>query len=183
MKILFPELQTPRLRLRELADSDIEALFAMHSNFANLEWYGTDHMNQREDAVQMLARFAQLRRAPVSGIRWAICTHDSDTMLGTCGFQKWNREWNSCMVRYDLKDDARGQGVMQEALRCALVWAFAGMRLNRVEAQIHPQNQASIRLVERLGFVREGLLRKAGYWDERYHDLWMYSLLKNEFYG
>jgi len=183
MESLFPELQTPRLRLRELTEADADALFAMHSNFALMEWYGTDHMLQREDALQLLAKFAKLQQPPVTGIRWAICTLESPVLLGTCGFQKWNREWNSCMIRYDLKQEARGQGYMQEVLRAAIVWAFANMKLNRIEAQIHPQNRPSIQLVERLGFVREGILRKAGYWDERYHDLSIYGLLKNEFYG
>ena len=183
MECPFPELQTPRLTLRELADSDADALFAIHSNVAMMEWYGTDHMTQRSDAVQMIARFADLWRPPPTGIRWALCSHESPELLGTCGFQRWNRDWNSCMIRYELKQEARGNGYMQEALRAAIVWAFANMKLNRIEAQIHPQNRASIQLVERLGFVREGILRKAGYWDEQYHGLGVFGLLKNEFYG
>jgi len=183
MSSIFPELQTPRLKLRELNKNDADVLFAMHSNYAIMQWYGTDHMTQRDDALNLIAKFAALREQPNPGIRWGICTHDSATLLGTCGFQKWNREWNSCIMRYDLKVEARGQGYMQEALRSAIVWAFANMNLNRIEAQIHPSNRPSILLVERLGFVREGIMRKAGYWDEQYHDLCVYGLLKNEFYG
>ncbi len=183
MGAIFPELQTPRLKLRELNLDDAEVLYAMHSNYAIMQWYGTDHMTQRSDALDLLTKFAALRNHPGSGIRWGICTQESAILLGTCGFQKWNREWNSCLMRYDLKVEARGQGYMQEALRCAIVWAFANMNLNRIEAQIHPNNRPSILLVEKLGFVREGIMRKAGYWDEQYYDLCMYGLLKNEFYG
>jgi ribosomal-protein-alanine N-acetyltransferase len=183
MSSIFPELQSQRLKLRELAQTDADILYDMHSNYGIMKWYGTDHMTQREDALNLLDKFAQLRKKPATGIRWGICTHESTTLLGTCGFQKWNREWNSCIIRYDLKVDARGQGYMQEALRCAIVWAFANMKLNRIEAQIHPNNRASVLLVEKLGFVREGIVRKAGYWDEQYHDLCIYGLLKSEFYG
>lgn len=179
----FPELQTPRLKLRELSAADADVLFDMHSNYAVMQWYGTDHMTQHADALALIARFAALRKQADPGIRWGICTHESGTLLGTCGFQKWNREWNSCVIRYDLKLEARGHGYMQEALRGAIVWAFATMKLNRIEAQIHPSNRASILLVEKLGFVREGIMRKAGYWDEQYHDLCTYGLLKTEFYG
>jgi ribosomal-protein-alanine N-acetyltransferase len=179
----FPELQTPRLKLRELTEADADVLFEMFSNYAIMQWYGTDHMTQRQDAIDRLAKFAALRKQPSTGIRWGICAHDSPVLLGTCGFQKWNREWKSCVVRYDLKVEARGHGYMQEALRCAIVWGFANMNLNRIEAQIHPNNRASILLVERLGFVREGIMRKAGYWDEQHHDLGMYGLLRSEFYG
>lgn len=45
----------------------------------------------------------------------------------------------------------------------ALDWGFNPMKLNRVEALIHPNNRSSIRLVEKLGFEREGCLRKAGF--------------------
>ncbi|MET3106882.1 ribosomal-protein-alanine N-acetyltransferase [Oxalobacteraceae bacterium GrIS 2.11] len=182
MSAIFPELQTPRLKLRELNENDADVLFAMHSNYAIMSWYGTDHMIERHDAIELLAKYRALRKAPGSGIRWGICSHESPILLGTCGFQKWNRGWNSCLLRYDLKVEARGQGYMQEALRSAIIWGFANMNLNRIEAQIHPNNRPSILLIEKLGFVREGIMRKAGYWDEQYHDLCLYSLLKSDFY-
>lgn len=180
---IFPDLQTPRLILRELSVNDADNLFAMYSDFANMRWYGTDHLTQHQDALELINRLAQMRMQPATGIRWGISTHESTTLLGTCGFQKWDREWNSCVIRYDLKMVARGQGFMHEALRCAIVWAFANMNLNRIEAHIHPGNRPSILLAEKLGFVREGIRRKAGYWDEQYHDLATYGLLKSEFYG
>ena len=179
----FPVLQTPRLKLRELTDNDVEALFALYSSVETMQNYGANHMTDRAEARNLIATFAKMRQQPSSGIRWGICTRESTTLLGTCGFQKWNREWNSCLIRYDLKPEARGQGYMNEALRCALVWAFANMHLNRVGAQIHPGNRSAIMVVEKLGFAREGLLRKAGYWDEQYHDLCKFGLLKSEFYG
>ena len=183
MKSLFPELQTPRLKLRELTETDVDVLFAMHSSSDSVQFGGTEHMLQRGEAQKLIAAYAQMRQQPATGIRWGICSHESTTLLGTCGFQKWNQEWNSCLIRYELKPEARGQGYMHEALRCALVWAFASMDLNRVGAQIHPGNRSAIMVVEKLGFAREGLLRKAGHWDGQYHDLCKYGLLKSEFYG
>lgn len=183
MKSDFPNLQTPRLKLRELTENDVDVLFAMHSNPDDMPYGGAGQMMQREDAQKLVAGFAKMRQQPSTGIRWGICTHESTTLLGTCGFLKWNREWNSCLMRYELKAEARGQGYMHEALRCALVWAFANMNLNRIGAQIHPANRPAIMVVEKLGFAREGLLRKAGYWDEQYHDLCKYGLLKSEFYS
>jgi len=183
MNSAFPELQTPRLKLRELTDNDADVLFAMHSNVDNMKYDGIDHMTRREQALQLIAEYAKLRQQPGSGICWGICTPESTTLLGTCGFHKWNHAWNSCLIRYDLKTASRGQGYMHEALRCALGWAFSNMELNRVGAQIHPGNRAAVMVAEKIGFVREGLLRKAGYWDQEYHDLCKYGLLKNEFYG
>ena len=69
---------------------------------------------------------------------------------------------------------------MHEALCAMLDWGFAKMRLNRVEAEIHPDNLASLKLARKLGFVDEGRLREAGRWNGQYHDLLQLSLLRRE---
>jgi len=55
------------------------------------------------------------------------------------------------------------------------------MQLNRIEATVHPENQACLKLLERLGFVQEGRLRQAGFWLGEHHDLLQLSLLRAEF--
>ena len=67
---------------------------------------------------------------------------------------------------------------MHEALSIVLAWGFEHMSLNRIEAQIHPENHASIKLATRLGFVCEGHLREAGFWLGAHRDLLQYALLR-----
>lgn len=67
---------------------------------------------------------------------------------------------------------------MLEALSAALAWGFEHMELNRVEAQVHPANAASIKLVRALGFAHEGRLREAGFWLGEHHDLLQFALLR-----
>ena len=69
---------------------------------------------------------------------------------------------------------------MKEALIAILAWGFTKMDLNRVEAQVHPENRASSALLRRLGFVEEARLREVGYWAGSHHDLMLHSLLKAE---
>ena len=69
---------------------------------------------------------------------------------------------------------------MQEALGAALSWGFKEMDLNRVEAQVHPGNESSLKLLRRLHFVEEGRFRQGGYWAGQYHDLLQYSLLRED---
>ncbi|MEN5094772.1 GNAT family protein [Pseudomonas protegens] len=176
----FPVIRTPRLILRELCPADVPALFAIHSDADAMQWFGTDPMTDYRQAEQLLAQFASWRTLPNPGVRWGIERQSEPGLLGTCGLFKWNRPWRSCAVGFELGRAAQGQGLMSEALEAILDWGFVHMALNRIEAQVYPQNLASLRLLERMGFVREGLSRQAGYWLGAYHDLQQCSLLRAE---
>ena len=67
---------------------------------------------------------------------------------------------------------------MREALVAAFEWGFAEMQLNRIEAQIHPANEPSMRLPQSLGFQTEGLLREVARWDGSFHDLLQLGLIR-----
>lgn len=178
----FPELNTPRLLLRELGAADADALFAIHSDAEAMQWFGTDTMTERRQAEQLIASFASWRLAANPGTRWGIQRRDSGQLIGSCGLFKWNRNWRSCSLGCELARSAWGQGFMQEALHAIIAWGFAKMQLNRIEAQINPENHASWRMAEKLGFRQEGTLLEAGYWNDKFHDLRQYALLKKIYY-
>lgn len=176
----FPELTTHRLHLREILAADAPALFAIHSNTDAMRWYGTEPMLTLHDAEKQVESFAAGRKLANPGTRWGITDRASGQLLGSCGLFRWNRSWRSCALGYELAPAAWGRGLMHEALVGMLDWGFEHMALNRVEAQVHPQNTPSIRRLEALGFVREGLGRQAGYWLGEYRDLLQYALLRDE---
>ncbi|RBJ77965.1 N-acetyltransferase [Pseudomonas sp. MWU12-2534b] len=157
----FPVIHTPRLILRELCPADVPGLFAIHSDADAMQWFGTDPMTDQQQAEQLLAQFASWRSLPNPGVRWGIERQSGPGLLGTCGLFKWNRPWRSCAIGFELARAAQGQGLMSEALAAILDWGFAHMALNRIEAQVHPQNLASLRLLERMGFG--GLSAVAGH--------------------
>lgn len=177
----FPELETPRLLLREIGASDAPALFAIHGDADVMRWFGFDPLPDLSAAHNLIKVFDGWRRQPNPGTRWGIQVKGGDPVLiGTCGLYGWNRNWRKCTIGYELARHAQSQGYMHEALVSALTWGFARMRLNRVEAEIHPDNAASIKLALRLGFVFEGRLRQAGYWGGQHHDMLQYSLLRSD---
>lgn len=177
----FPLVHAHRVLLRQLTHADAPRLLAIHSDPEVMRWFGADPIRQPEDAITLIDMFNARWSDPVPGVRWAIQRRSDGVLLGTCGLGRWNRSWHSAVTGYELARDAWGHGYMAEALGAALGWGWARMALNRVEAQIHPDNAASIRLVEKLGFVHEGLLRQAGHWNGQYQDLLQYALLKADF--
>lgn len=176
----FPLLATQRLQLREITMADAPDLLQVYGNAEVMRWFGTDPVTELAQVETMIARWANLRQQADPATRWGIQRAGESGLLGSCGLFAVNRAWRKCTLGYDLALQAQGQGYMQEALHVVLDWGFTKMELNRIEAQIHPDNLASINLVLKLGFHREGLLRQVGFWGGSFHDLIQFSLLRNE---
>jgi len=114
------------------------------------------------------------------GIRWGIIIRGGDGLVGTCGYYDWNKTSHRAEIGYDLEPAQWGKGIMAEALRAVLRYGFEEMGSNRIQAIIDSENVRSIKLVERLGFKREGVLRQNSYFRGRFRDEVCFSLLKEE---
>jgi len=101
-------------------------------------------------------------------------------LIGTCGYYDWNKTAQRAEIGYDLDPAYWGQGIMNEALRVVLKHGFEEMRLNRIQAIIDSRNVRSLRLVQRLGFKKEGVFRQRSYFNGQFRDDVCFSLLKKE---
>jgi RimJ/RimL family protein N-acetyltransferase len=79
-----------------------------------------------------------------------------------------------------LDETAWGKGYATEAVGAMLLWAYNTLDLNRVEAELDTRNNASARVLEKLGFQREGLRREDCVVDGEVSDSWIYGLLRHE---
>lgn len=145
-----------------------------------MRWFGTDPLQDLDAAIRLVDVFSSWRTLPNPGVRWALQIKGAHALIGTCGLFAWNRRWRKCALGYELGRGAQGQAYMHEALTAALDWGFENMELNRVEAQVHPSNAASLKSLMRLGFTEEGCLREVAYWGGEYHNLLQFSVLRNE---
>lgn len=179
MSARFPHLTTTRLRLREIVPADADALLQIHSDTANMRWFGVDTMQSREEAEHLVTVFNGLL-ADGTGARWGIVRRDDNRLIGTCGFFRWNRGWHSCLIGFELCSAMQRIGYMGEAVAAIVDYGFRHMALHRIQAESHPQNIASINLLTGLGFQFEGVHRQQGFWNGKFHDLNCYSLLKSE---
>jgi ribosomal-protein-alanine N-acetyltransferase len=159
----FPKLETERLHLREITMDDAE-WFLAHFSTPEIVWgQGHPAPGGIEDAREQLARYIVDLFAQGRGLRWGIVLEGADALIGSAGLYDWDREIGSAELGYDLDPRHWGRGIMTEALRAILGFAFEVMRLDRVQALAMPRNERSLRLVERLGFTREGVLRHHGH--------------------
>jgi RimJ/RimL family protein N-acetyltransferase len=91
------------------------------------------------------------------GVSFAVVEATGDAVLGICDVRLPAPGVGE--VGYLLAPAARGRGVMTRALRLVVAWAFTDLDLARVQAFASPENQASLALLQRIGFTREGVLR------------------------
>ncbi|WP_347552231.1 GNAT family protein [Pseudalkalibacillus hwajinpoensis] len=175
----FPVLFTDRLKLRELNDGDILVLLSIFSNPHTMKYYGSDVMEGLEEAEGMVMSFRNgFENQQV--FRWGIERRDNGEIIGTCGFHNRAKRVRRIEMGYELNEDEEGKGYMTEAMSAIIPFAFDHLHVNRIGALIHPNNLPSRKLVKRLGFQEEGLLREYVYAGGAYMDLIMHSLLKRE---
>ena len=179
----FPILSTQRLLLREFKPSDARAVFDIFSRDAVTMHYVFDAMRSIDEAQKLVkTRIGAFEKG--TGIRWAIARRgQSATVVGSCGFYSPNRAFHSVELGFDLHPDSWRRGIMTEALRAILDFAFSDafeFYLNRIEALTEIHNDASIGLLTKLGFQEEGIRRQYGYWKDGYHDVRSFALLRQE---
>jgi RimJ/RimL family protein N-acetyltransferase len=179
MVLPAPTLHTDRLRLRPVADTDADALYALHSSESVLRYWDAPPWRDRDRATRFIAGCRQMADEG-TGARLMI-EHVSDaSFLGWCSVSRWNPDYRSAALGYCLAEAAWGHGYATEAARALLQWAFEALDLNRVQAETDTRNRASARVLEKLGFMHEGTLREDCVVNGDVSDSWVYGLLRRE---
>ena len=180
----FPDLETPRLKLTQLSSNDADAIFTLFSNEAVIEYYDLTAFKNASQATELIT-FFNTRFESGLGIRWAIRLKESNELIGTCGFNSWNEKMKQAVLGYDLLPSHWRGGYTSEAVENIIQAAFSGQLactdINRIQADTIPGNTGSEALLLNVGFKKEGLRREAGYWKNKFHDLWCFGLIKSDF--
>jgi RimJ/RimL family protein N-acetyltransferase len=179
MPLRSPTLHTTRLRLRPFTSADADDLFALHSSADVLRYWDSPPWSDRDRADGFIASCRQMADEG-SGARPAIERASDGAFLGWCSLTRWNPTYRSASLGYCLSDAAWGHGYATEAARALLQWAFDTVDLNRVQAEADTRNAASARVLEKLGFAREGTLREDCVVNGDVSDSWVYGLLRRE---
>jgi len=155
----LPVLLTPRLRLRPLLDTDTDALFEVFSDERVMRYWSRPPMREYAEAVQYLAELSTyVKRGDLQ--QWGIELPSEGQIIGTCTLFQVNWAQGRAEIGYILNSRFWRQGIANEALSRLLDHARDDLRLRRIEADVDPRNLASLKCLERLGFVHEGLMHE-----------------------
>jgi RimJ/RimL family protein N-acetyltransferase len=179
MAMPTPTLHTTGLRLRPVTDADADALFSLHSSATVLRYWDAPPWAERARADRFIAASRQMAEDG-TGARLVIDRASDGAFVGWCSLTRWNPDHRSAALTYILQEVCWGNGYATAAAHALLQWAYDTSDLNRVQAEADTRNAASARVLEKLGFVREGMLREDCVVNGEVSDSWVYGLIRRD---
>lgn len=173
------KIETARLRFRRIVPTDAEAIFAIFSDPEVTRYLLSPPMTEVAQAEESVRRKLEYYEGS-EVFQLGVESKEDGLFLGTCTLFNLALNSKRAEVGYVLARPYWGKGYMMEAAGALVDTAFTKLDLNRLEADIDPRNVASAKLLERLGFKREGLLREREIVCGEVTDTALYGLLKRE---
>lgn len=175
----FPTLTTDHLTLRPLQPDDADDVFVFRSD-AEVQKYNGATMTDVSEFDGMLG-FSRDQFARQEGLLWAMEDRTTGTVIGLVGLS-YDAYHARASLGYDVARHVWGQGLATEALRAVVRFGFEEMGLNRIDAETIVDNAPSVRVLEKLGFRREGVRKAYSLEDDGlYHDDAIYARLRTEY--
>lgn len=152
-------LETPRLVLRPFRHADAADLFAVYADPKVFHYIPIGDWKHIDESHQRIARDINTM-AVGEYIRLAVERREDSRVIGEVLLFKFDLASRRAEIGYALASSAWGSGYVAEALAPLVEWGFRELNLNRLVAVIDPRNDASLKVIRRLGFTHEGTMRQ-----------------------
>ena len=175
----FPTLVTRRLRLRQFEPHDAASLHACFGDQDAMRFWNfpaCKTMAETEKALRWLSKTT----SPYDHLAWAVCKKSHDQCIGMVNYHHRDARNRRLELGYIIATKHQRKGFGAEIVRAVLKYCVNELDVHRVEALIHPDNVASTRLVEGLGFCCEGG-PLTDYWrvGDRYVSIMIYAFIND----
>lgn len=156
----FPDIDLGEIILREIKVTDAKDFFEYVSD-ENVRKYTEDEeipasiTSAENDLLYWINLFTFGR-----SIYWAIADAETNKMIGSCGFNYWNKQHGRLEISYDLNHNFWGKGIATKAVTAITYFIFNNTTAQRVQATVATDNERSIKVLERAGYTREGTIAK-----------------------
>ena len=172
----FPILETERLILRRVLPSDVKEMFVLRSNPETMKYIPRPLVTNYDEALAHI-KMMEDKIETNEGINWAITIKGDDKMLGVIGHYRIKPEHYRAEVGYMILPEYHGKGITTEAVQCVVDYGFNTMQLHSIEGVIDPENEASQRVLQKCGFVKEAHFKENEFYDGKFIDAVVYSKL------
>jgi RimJ/RimL family protein N-acetyltransferase len=175
----LPTLERGRLRLRPFAPRDIADVYALYADRDAVRYGYAPPMRDLDDAARVIQQTLDCARERTL-FHFGVAEREPDRIIGHATLFKWDGEQRRIEIGYSIRRDLWGRGLGAEAAALLIDFAFERLGVRRIEADTDPRNLASMRVLEKLGFVREGYARERWEIDGEIQDAVCFGLLRRE---
>jgi ribosomal-protein-alanine N-acetyltransferase len=176
----FIELESDRLKYRQITMEDSESFFEIRTNKNVMEFMGREEMKSISESENLIKSITETFKLG-SGISWGIIEKSTNKLIGYFGF--WRIDSSHCRgeIGFALHPNNWGNGYMKETAGKLIEYGFKEINLHSIEANVNPNNLPSIKLLEKLGFRKEAYFRENYLFKNNFEDSIIYSLLERDF--
>jgi len=176
----FPHLESERLLFRKFDLNDAVDIQFIRSNDKVMNYMDSEpHKTIQDSEVFISKNFDRYKNK--EGIFWAIIEKKENKFIGDFAFWNIIRENHRAEIGYTLKPQFWGKGYMTETLIKLIKFGFNDLNLHSFEAEINPQNKNSEKALVKMGFKKEAYFKENRYFNGKYLDSEIYSLLEKDF--
>ncbi|WP_336688935.1 MULTISPECIES: GNAT family N-acetyltransferase [unclassified Chryseobacterium] len=172
-------LETERLLIRDTTLDDKQAVFNYRSD-AEANKFQSWIPETLEDVEQFIERNNKEFNQPESWYQVLITEKDTKVVIGDIGIHFFGAENLQVELGITLNKDFQGRGYASEALKGVINFLFSDLKKHRIMASVDPENIDSLKLMERIGFRKEGHFVKSLFWKNNWTDDVIYALLREE---
>jgi len=172
-------IETPRLVVRQITEADLPGLMAVNGDDTVTQFLPYATWRSIDDATAWYQRITGIQ-ATGNAVQFVILSRADASVVGACLLFNFNEGSARAELGYVLGQAQWGRGLAREAVGALVGTAFGAMGVRRLEAEVNPLNQPSVRLLQSLGFTREGLLRQRWVGKGKTYDVELHGLLSAE---
>ena len=178
----YPIIETERLILRKPTLKDSEAIFELCRRPETSQYsYWRPHNNVNETREMIKQKLCDIRKGALPPF-FAVEEKSTGQVVGTCSYVSADNCYKSVEIGYSILSDCWGQGFGAEVAWGLTGYAFDRMEAQRVYARVLPENTASLKLLEKLGFAFEAVLKKDFFFDGKVSDVAVLAMTDDEYF-
>lgn len=174
----FPIIETNRLVLREITKKDAENFYRLRSNKEAMRFIDKP-LAESIDEIKSFIKYIDKKRKDNDAISWGISLKDGGELIGTISFHSIEKENYRAELGYMLLPEYWHKGLISEAIPKVLNFGFNDMKLHSIAANINPNHEVSRKVLEKFKFKKEAYFKENHYFDGKFYDTEIYSLLKH----
>jgi [ribosomal protein S5]-alanine N-acetyltransferase len=176
-----PILASDSITLKKIEEDNLEEIFEIYSNDRVFEYCGIIPKNNKDTVKKMIGHFER-DYSKKSRVKWGIYLNEDNRLVGIIEAMEFNSKVNMVTIGYFLAESEWGKGIATRSVNLLVEFLFKKVNVNRIQAEVMPQNVNSKKVLLKNGFIKEGTLRQATFWSGKgIVDLEIYGLLKADY--